>query len=410
MRRQSYYRAFWGAAAVWWLALPAQAAPAATGAPLWLQWLIALAAILLGGLSGWLLRQARRRLQFFIGDRGFDLWLKLLFGGLQAAVWLAILWAVVSRLDSFNPVAQVVTAVVTALMDTLVRVLQVPVLTIDKTRFPLSTLLLLPTTAFVVFWAVRAIGQLLKRLLLARLNLNVGTQEALTTAFNYTLTSVGYLLLLQTVGIDLGSIGILLGVVGLGLGFALQNLARSYIGGLVLLVERPIQVGDYVVVRDWDGIVESTSLRTTTLRRFDGSRLVLPNASLVDQDILNWSNLEGRVRLTVEVLVDRRADPQLVTEILLKVAEEELRVLYSPPPEVIFRGYDNLAMRFDLWAWCNYPKEQLRIKSALLYKIDAELRTHNITYPIAQHTVELLTALEDAQALQKTQPQPNGKG
>ncbi len=409
MRRRHCYSLLAQAAGLWGaLALPAGAQsemPLITVPLEALQWLMAVASVVLGALGSWGLNIVRGRLKFFIGDQRFDPWLRSLFGLLQGGVWFAALWLAAGNLKGLDPLRSQVALLLGGVADFLVGVWQVPVLTIDKTRFPLGTLLLLLVLAFAVFWASRLSAVVLKRFVLSRFNLTIGSQEAIATVCNYVISAVGYILLLQLAGIDLGSIAILLGVIGLGVGFALQNLARNFISGLVLLIERPVQVGDYIVIDNKDGVVEGVNLRAATLRRFDGSRLIVPNTLLVDQQVLNWSTAENRARLSLEVLVRGSGDPEVVTETLLKIASEERRVLTNPVPEVIFRGWREWGMLFELWAWCGTPKEQLRIKSALYYKIDAELRERGVELAFLEYAQSWQTLPNGTMPIQ----QPNGR-
>lgn len=370
---------------------------------------MALGVLGLGGLGSWGLQLAYRQLRFFIGDPALGTWVKLSFGLLQAIYWFFALWIAASQVRSLDPLRFLVSSVLGVGTGLAGQVWQAPIITVDKMRFSLGTLLVLLVLALAVFWASRVLAGLFKRLVLARLNLTVGSQEAIATAFNYTLSSIGYLLLLPLVGLDLGSLAILFGVVGIGFGLALQNLARNFISGLVLLIERPVQVGDFIHLKDGDGVVESVNLRATTLRRFDGARLVIPNSTLIENSVLNWSNPEGRVRLSIEILVADSSDPQVVTEVLLKIAGEELRVISTPSPEVIYRGWQERGMLFELWAWCNYPKEQLRIKSALLYKIDSELRGRSIQYPVPLQDIRLSRLNSPLNLETESHVQPNGR-
>lgn len=409
MDLQTYYRPF--AAAGIWVALsaPAWAVPATVAPPQITHWLPVLTILVLGGVGGWGVGFIRRRLRVLLGDPGLSRWTDLLANLIQVALWFGVFWIAASQLPFFDPLLDQLEAVFRAVGAVFSQVLQSPVLTIDRTPFSLGTLLLLLVLAITVFWASRVLADLFKRSLLSRLNLTVGSQAAIASVFNYAISAIGYILLLQLAGIDLGSLALLLGVVGLGIGLALQNLVRNFLSGLVLLVERPIQVGDYIQVDNKDGVVERISLRATSLRRFDGARMTIPNATLVEQNVLNWSNVEGRIRLSLEVPVGIYSDPEQVTEALLKIADEEPRVLYDPSPEVIFRGWQDSGMVFDLWAWTSYSKEQIRIRSALYYKIDSELRRRGITLPVSEHHVRLQT-LRDALPPEVSSPGPtNGK-
>jgi small-conductance mechanosensitive channel len=366
-----------------WAADSTPAAPSAV--------LVALVAVLAGAGASWALARSRHLIAFYLGERRLEPWLAWGEVALQAGLWSLVIWFAAGQLPDLDPLRRLVAGLYGGAWTLLARTLGAPFITVDRARFSLGTLLLLAVLALTVFWAGRLLSQLLKRFVLARLNLTLGSQEVIATLFRYLVSALGFILLLPIAGIDLGSFAILFGVLGLGLGFAVQGLARNIIGGLVLLVERPLQVGDYVQIGVREGIVERVGLRSVTLRRFDGARLTLPNTAFTDQEVLNWSNPEGKVRLSLEVVARVDSDPEQVTEALLKVAGEELRLLAAPAPEVICRGWRDGGLAFELWGWCTSPKEQLRIKSALYYKIDAELRERGVNLAVAEQLLGLLT-------------------
>jgi len=142
-----------------------------------------------------------------------------------------------------------------------------------------------------------------------------------------------------------------LGGLGIGVGFGLQEITKNLISGLTLLVEGKLQVGDYIEFDGLLGYIQEISIRSTVIRTFDGVDVVVPNSNLTSNRVLNWSykSLTGKIRLSIGVAYD--SDPVLVTETLLNSAYTESAVLHEPPPRVIFKGFGDSSLEFELWAW-----------------------------------------------------------
>jgi small-conductance mechanosensitive channel/CRP-like cAMP-binding protein len=255
--------------------------------------------------------------------------------------------------------------------------------------FSLSSLAELIFYVLIALLLSRTISEWLKRSLLARFKLERGTREAIASVFNYILASIGFLIVLQTAGIDLSSLTVIAGALGIGFGFGLQNLASNFISGLTLLVEHPIKVGDFIEVDDLLGTVESISIRSTIVRTLDGFFVIVPNNRLVENNIINWSYRDNKCRLHISVGVAYGTDSVLVTEALLAAARRESRVLSYPSPKVWFKGFGDSCLDFELLVWIDNPPETDPIKSALNFLIDWELRNRNIEIPFPQRDLHI---------------------
>jgi small-conductance mechanosensitive channel len=139
--------------------------------------------------------------------------------------------------------------------------------------------------------------------LLARTSLDAGARHAVGSIFQYLAVLVGLLSILQTAGIDLTSLDVLAGALGIGLGFGLQNLVGNFISGLIILVERPVKVGDRIEVGPVEGDVIEIRARSTTVVTNDNISMIIPNSRLVTENVVNWSYSDRKVRFHVPVLV-----------------------------------------------------------------------------------------------------------
>jgi potassium-dependent mechanosensitive channel len=231
--------------------------------------------------------------------------------------------------------------------------------------------------------------RLLRDYLLLRLKFSQGSREAISTLISYSAGSLGILLVLSINGLDLASLAVVLGGLGVGIGFGLQDITRNLVSGLTLLLEGKLQVGDYIEFDGLSGYIKEIALRSTVVRTFDGGDVVIPNSNLVGNQVLNWSykNFTGKMRLSIGAAYD--SDPVLVTETLLNSAYMEHSVLYDPPPRVIFKGFGDSALEFELWVWVSQIDHGISVRSSLNYIIEDNFRRAGIKIPFPQREVWL---------------------
>jgi small-conductance mechanosensitive channel len=248
------------------------------------------------------------------------------------------------------------------------------------------TLILLALAAFLVS---RFISEWIKRGLLVRMGMSRGSREAIAAVIHYLLAALGFVIILQSAGINLSSVTVLAGVLGIGLGFGLQNLASNFISGLTLLVEQQIKVGDFIEVDKLLGTVEKISIRSTIVRTIDGVFVIVPNIRFVENNIINWTYQDPKCCIHIPVGVAYGTEPVLVTEALLAAARMESDVLYNPSPKVWFKSFGDSSLNFELLVWIDEPENSDPIKSALHFQIEHELRQRGIEIPFPQRDVNI---------------------
>lgn len=260
----------------------------------------------------------------------------------------------------------------------------VPMLKIGETAVSLSLILGLIVSLLIVISLTGTLKKFLKKKLLVRLRIDEGNREAIATIISYAIGTFTFVIVLQSTGFNLSSLAVLAGALGVGIGLGLQDLTRNFASGLTLLMERKLKVGDFVEFDGLSGYIKEVAIRSTLIRTRDGSDVVVPNSKLVDNRLINWSydNFTARIKLSVKVAYE--SDPVLVTETLLKSAYMETAVLHEPPPEVIFTGFGDSSLDFELWVWVNRIDREAQIKSSLNFIIEYNLRQQKITLPFPQ--------------------------
>jgi len=235
-----------------------------------------------------------------------------------------------------------------------------------------------------VIFLARFVTNWLRDKLLVKWGFDEGSREAIATIFYYFMIALGFIIVPQACGLDIRSLTFLAGGLGIGIGLGFQGLVQNFVSGLILLLERPIKVGDYIEIEDLEGTIRKISIRATTILTNDGISIIIPNQSLVNGNIINWSYGNLNSRIHIQVPVSYGSDPVLVTEVLLAVARRESRVLSYPPPQVWLRTFGDSAINFELLVWIDQPKARLPIQSSLNYIIENELKKNNIIIPLPQ--------------------------
>lgn len=230
----------------------------------------------------------------------------------------------------------------------------------------------------------------LSRQVLSRTDLDKGTQYNVLKLIQYLIIAVAIYESLQWAGMDLTELAFLVGGVSVGVGFGLQTIASNFISGIIMLFERPITKGDLISVANHDGQVSNISMRATVVSTLDNADIIVPNSRFMNDDIKNWSHRDStKVRLHVPIGVAYGSDVQLVTKLLLEVADEHSQVMDEPAPNVWFTEFGDSSLNFELLVWINNPFIRKSILSDLNYAIEAIFGEHDIEIPFPQQDLHI---------------------
>ena len=272
---------------------------------------------------------------------------------------------------------------------------------------PYSVIALLILGGVLLSWFVIAgiLTNLFKTRVLRLAGIARGAQEAISTLVRYALIVLGMILLLQAWGLNLSSVTILASALGLGVGLGLQNIAKDFSSGLVIIFERPIQVGDFVEVGKFRGTVERIGPRSTDIRTLDCVSIIVPNSRFLEADIINWSHSTPMSRIHLPIGVSYSAEPREVEKTLLEVAARNSDVLKNPAPRVALIGFGASSLDFELLVWVEDPSKQFFLKSDLYFQIFEALSAKNIEIPFPQQDLHLRSVIPMPEIIQQmTQP------
>lgn len=231
---------------------------------------------------------------------------------------------------------------------------------------------------------------------LPRMHVEPGPASAIQSILYYALLIVTAMIALQIAEVPLTVFTIFGGALALGIGFGSQNVMNNFISGLILLLERPIQVGDLVTVANDSGKVIKIGARATHIQSYNGVTTIVPNAHLLENAVANWDLPDRKVRAIIPVGVAYGSDTTLVKNVLEELLDDHVRVLESKENRALFVGFGDSSLDFELHFWIS-PRTVLdrrQIESDLRYKVDQAFRDNNISIPFPQRDVHVVTPSE----------------
>jgi potassium efflux system protein len=239
------------------------------------------------------------------------------------------------------------------------------------------------------FLVSRIVQKLLMDQVLARRRVEIGVKVSIARLVHYVLIFIGFLVALLALGFEFTKLTIILSALGVGIGFGLQNVVNNFVSGLILLFERPVRVGDYI---EFDGKwaeIKNIGLRATIVQTFDQADVIIPNADLVANQVINWTLSNRRVRLTIPVGVAYGSDIALVMETLKESAKDNSEVAEAPTLQVLYLNFGESALEFELRVWVLDADKRLVVSSELHEEIDRRFREAKIEIAFPQRDLHL---------------------
>jgi len=223
---------------------------------------------------------------------------------------------------------------------------------------------------------------------LTRIPLKRGVPQAIATAVQYLLLIVGFVMALTAAGFEMDRLTLLTGAFGVGIGFGLQNIINNFVSGLILLFERPVQVGDAVQVGSTSGDITRIGIRSSTISTAQGAEVIVPNAKLISDEVTNWTLSNQIRRAEISVGVEYDSDPTQVIKLLVGVAKSNPDVLDEPSPFALFKGFGDNALEFELRFWVAF-QSHVAVKSQVAVAVAAALRKAGISISTPQRDLHV---------------------
>lgn len=268
--------------------------------------------------------------------------------------------------------------------------LRYPIFSLGSTAFTLWTLAYLVVLLVLLVTLSNRIKSWIADRLLASRGMDLGVRLAVGSLVRYAVLTVGFMIILQSAGVDLSTLTVFAGAVGIGLGFGLQSVVGNFISGLIILFERPIKVGDRIEVGGVAGDVINISARATTILTNDNIAIIVPNSSFISEQVTNWSYTDRDVRFGVPVGVAYGSDPEQVRDVLMEAAAAHPGVLRTPKADVMLSEFGDSSLNFELRVWTReYATRPGVLRSELNYMIVKLFREHGIEIPFPQRDLHI---------------------
>lgn len=254
---------------------------------------------------------------------------------------------------------------------------------------------------------------------LRRTGMEQGARVAIGTVVGYLGIVVAALVAFAYTGLDFSNIAIVAGALSVGIGFGLQGIVNNFVSGIILLAERRISVGDWIIVGTEEGYVRRISVRATEIESFDRNYIIIPNSELITHTVKNWTFRHRRARVAIPVGVSYASDADQVRDVLIACASAHPDVIDNPPPRVWFDDFGDNALMFRLIAFIGDVDRLITTRSELRFAILRAFREAGIEIPFPQRDLHLkdIDRLERAlsgrsrqQAAERTRRAPARKG
>jgi potassium efflux system protein len=309
--------------------------------------------------------------------------LERLLAGVAALAWATL---VLGQLALIDPVMAGVSRVLGA------------TLSVGALSVSLGGVVAFALTVWLSYQLARFLDFVLREDVFTRVQTGRGVPYAISGLVRYTLIFLGFLVGLAAAGFELSKLTVIVGGLGIGLGFGLQNVVNNFVSGLILLFERPLQVGDTVQLPDVWGAMKHIGIRASVIRTFDGADVIVPNGMLISDKVTNWTYADTNRRIEVDVGVEYGTPARRVIDLLVAVAKANPNVSSHPEPRAFFLDFGDSSLDFKLRAWIAHFDDGYSTRSDLAVAIQEALEEAGIGVPFPQRDLHLVSVSPNAAA------------
>ncbi len=282
-------------------------------------------------------------------------------------------------------------------------------LAVGDTKITAYLVLKTITIAIIFFWIAAIVSSFGERRIGSLTHMRVANRTLMTKLFQIAIYVLAFLIGMNVIGIDLTALAVFSGAVGIGLGFGLQKIASNFISGIILLMEKAIEVGDLVELSDGTfGFIRKNSARHTLVETFDGKEIMIPNEEFITNRVTNWTYTNTKGRVDVLVGVSYNSDIELASLLIKESALEHPRCIQDPEPKVFLRNFGDSSVDFTLFFWVDdVTKGRWEPQSEVMFTIWKKFKDNNIEIPFPQQDVHIVSA-EGLKEGKKAKTTPKG--
>ncbi len=268
-------------------------------------------------------------------------------------------------------------------------------------------------SSFILFFSLLLFSRVLQWFLSSRVfpytRFDIGVRDAILAVTGYIGVIIALLSGMGALGLDLSNLAIVAGALSVGIGFGLQAIFSNFVSGLILLFERPVKVGDWVIVGDCQGTIKKIRVRSTEIETFQNSSVIVPNSQLISETVTNWT-LHDRVgRVDIGVGVAYGSDVDKVRKILMNVAKANNSVRNYPAPSVFFMNFGDSSLDFELRCFIRNIRDIFKTSSDLRFAVDTAFRENGIEIPFPQRDIHIRSSYTENEDANPLTPETSSK-
>lgn len=270
-----------------------------------------------------------------------------------------------------------------------------PLFSVDGKSLSMSKIVTGISLLFLAYFVAKKISNIIEKRLLSRLPIEDNLKHIWKRVSFYALFFVFVLFILNSLHIPLTIFTVVGGALAIGVGFGSQSLINNFISGTVILLEKPLKIGDVISVDNLSGRVEFIGARSTRIKTMENTHIVVPNSRLLEKNILNWTLSDNIIRRNFTVGVAYGSDIQKVKSLLEQVVEREPRVLAKPRPIVLLKNFGDNALEFEIYFWARLPYKLIdleRLVSSLRFEVYQLFKENAVVIAFPQRDVHLDTS------------------
>ncbi|AAU27561.1 TPA: mechanosensitive ion channel [Legionella pneumophila] len=269
------------------------------------------------------------------------------------------------------------------------KVVQYSILNITGIHITVASIIEFLILLAVLVWAAKWTREFCFRWLYKNTK-DVGIRHSLSVFTQYAIILLGTFITLHVLGLDFSGMSMILGGLAVGMGFGLRDFASNIVGGIMLLIERPVREGDLITIGEYEGQVAHIGIRSMRVSSWDNTQVLIPNAETFNKPFTNWTHQDGIIRTVIPIKVSRADDPVMIQQLILDVLAIIPEIVPDPPAQVFLKKIDTALIEFEARYFINIQNHnRVEVRSKVLFAITAQFKAAGIQPPIEPITVEL---------------------
>jgi len=240
----------------------------------------------------------------------------------------------------------------------------------------------------IFYWAAKWTREFCYRWLFREAK-DPGIRNSLSVFTQYSVILLGSFITLRVLGLDFSGMSVIIGGLAVGMGFGLRDFASNIVGGIMLLIERPVREGDLISIGEYEGQVSHIGIRSMRVSSWDNTEVLIPNAETFNKPFTNWTHQDGIVRTVIPIKVSRSDDPVMIQQLILDVLAIIPEIVSTPPVQVFLKKIDEALIEFEARYFINVQEfNRVEVRSKVLFAITAQFKAAGVRPPIDPITIE----------------------